>query len=83
MGARELHELVPLNRATAEQRPTSGSHRMAPDTCGRKSRRSAALARVMSAVLKDYTELFKRFSDNESINKLAVRLDLRRDLRPA
>ena len=28
-----------------------------------------ALARVMSAVLKDDTELFKQFSDNESFNK--------------
>jgi len=37
----------------------------------------------MSAVLKDDTELFKRFSDNEPFNKLAVRLDLRRDLRLA
>ena len=28
-----------------------------------------ALARVMSAVLKDDTELFKQFSDNESFSK--------------
>ena len=28
-----------------------------------------ALARVMTAVLKDDTELFKQFSDNESFRK--------------
>jgi type I restriction enzyme R subunit len=65
-----VHKLITVDipsKVTAD--PAYQNARRNSDKQNARIEHDKALARVMTAVLKDDTELFKQFSDNESFRK--------------